>query len=144
LPTNSLLVTGRLLEVDEGNRFTRVAFGFGLGESHLASEVRVYRIVNREEAEVLAFTTHANSGMMPGVAASIGFGYFLIGPITIITIIQDSVSSGLKIYVSEVDYLAARTGDQVASYLSQYAASEHWISQDKVKRAHFAAGTGTY
>ena len=85
LPADSLLVTGRLLEVNEGNLLTRVAFGFGLGESHLVSEVRVYRVVNREQAEVLAFTTHANSGKMPGIAASVGFGYFLIGPITIIT-----------------------------------------------------------
>jgi hypothetical protein len=138
LPPDSLLVTGRLLEVNEGNRFTRVTFGFGLGESHLASEVRVYRVVKREQAEVLDFTTRANSGKMPGIAASIGFGYFLIGPITIITMVEDAVSSGQKIYVSQIDYLAAQTGDQIARYLSQYAAQERWIPQDKAKRAHFA------
>jgi hypothetical protein len=138
LPADSLLVTGRLLEVNEGNCFTRVTFGFGLGESHLVSEVRVYRVVNREQAEVLAFTTHANSGKMPGIAASLAFGYFLIGPITIITVVEDAVSSGQKIYVSQIDYLAAQTGDQVARYLSQYAAQQRWISQEKARRAHFA------
>jgi hypothetical protein len=58
---NFLLVTGRLIDVDEGNRFTRVALGFGLGESRLATEVHVFRVVNDEKAEVLAFATHADS-----------------------------------------------------------------------------------
>jgi len=133
-----LLVTGRLIDVDEGNRFTRVAFGLGLGESRLASEVHVFRVVDGEKAEVLAFTTYADSGKMPGMAASMGFGELALGPITGITLIEDALSSGQKIYVSQVDYLAGQTGDQVSRYLSQYAASEHWIPRDKAKSVHIA------
>ena len=135
---NYLLVTGRLIDVDEGNRFTRVALGFGLGESRLSTEVHVYRVVNDEKAEVLVFTTHADSGKMPGIAPSIGFGEFVLGPITLISTIEDAVSSGQKIYVSQIDYLAGETGDQVARYLSQYAAAEHWIPQSKAKKVHLA------
>jgi hypothetical protein len=135
---NFLLVTGRLIDVDEGNRFTRVALGFGLGESRLVTEVHVFRVVNDEKAEVLAFTTHADSGKMPGVAASMGFGELMLGPITAINSVQDAVSSGQKIYTSEIDYLAGETGDQVARYLAQYAAQERWISRGKAKSAHFA------
>ena len=138
---NFLLVTGRLIDVDEGNRFTRVAFGFGLGESRLATEVHVFRVVNDEKAEVLAFATHADSGRMPGVAASIGFGAFVLGPITAlsaISAIEDAFSSGQKIYASQIDYLASETGDQVARYLSQYSADEHWIPRSKAKSVHLA------
>ena len=135
---NFLLVTGRLIDVDEGNRFTRVALGFGLGESRLATEVHVFRVVNDEKAEVLAFATHADSGRMPGVAASIGFGAFVLGPITAISAIEDAFSSGQKIYVSQIDYLASETGDQVARYLSQYSADEHWIPRSKAKPVHLA------
>ena len=71
---NFLLVTGRLVQVDEGNRFTRIAVGLGAGESRLATEVRVYRVTNGERAEVLRFTTRANSGKMPGALASLGVG----------------------------------------------------------------------
>lgn len=136
---NFILVTGRLLNADEGNRFTRVAIGLGAGESRLDTEVHVFRVVNGERAEVLAFTTHANSGKMPGVAESMGFGELFLGPITLIAGIGDAVSSGQKIYVSQIDYLAGETSDQVARYLSQYAATEGWIPQSKAKRVHLVS-----
>ena len=136
---NFLLVTGRLIDVDEGNRFTRVAVGLGAGESRLATEVRVYRVTNGERAEVLRFTTRANSGKMPGVAASFGVGEMFVGPITLITGVEDALSSGQKIYVSQIDYLADETGNEVAKYLSQYAASEGWIPASKAKSVHLAS-----
>jgi Domain of unknown function (DUF4410) len=135
---NFLLVSGRLTEVDEGNRLTRVAFGLGLGESRLATKVHVFRVVNGEKAEVLAFSTHANSGKMPGMAASMGFGALVLGPITALTAIEDALSSGQKIYSSQIEYLASETGDQVARYLSQYSAEEHWIPRSKAKSVHLA------
>jgi len=134
-----LLVTGRLVDVDEGNRFTRVAFGFGLGESRLATEVHVFRVVNGERAEVLTFTTNADSGRMPGMAASLGFGELFLGPITLISGIEDAASSGQKIYSSQIEYLSSESGDQVARYLSQYAASEGWIARGKAKSVHLAS-----
>ncbi len=54
---NALLVTGRLNQVDEGNRFTRIALGLGAGESRLTTEVHVFRVMHGERAEVLSFTT---------------------------------------------------------------------------------------
>jgi Domain of unknown function (DUF4410) len=135
---NFLLVTGHLVEVDEGNRFTRVALGLGAGESRLATEVQVYRVTNGERAEVLRFTTGANSGKMPGVAASLGVGEMFVGPITLISGIEDAVSSGQKIYSSQIVYLAGESSDQVARYLSQYAASEGWIPRSKAKTVHLA------
>jgi len=139
LSGNFLLVTGRLIEVDEGNRFTRVALGLGAGESRLATEVHVYRVVNGEKAEVLAFTTYADSGKMPGIAASMGMGEVVIGPITAITAIEDAVSSGQKIYSSQIEYLAGETSDQVARYMSQYAATEGWIPKNKAERVKLAS-----
>jgi len=136
---NFLLVTGRMVDVNEGNRFTRVAMGLGAGESRLATEVRVYRVTNGERAEVLRFTTRANSGKMPGVAASLGVGEMFVGPITLITGVEDALSSGQKIYVSQIDYLADETGNEVAKYLSQYAAAEGWIPRSKAKSVHLAS-----
>ncbi|MGO9454914.1 MAG: DUF4410 domain-containing protein [Candidatus Binataceae bacterium] len=134
-----LLVTGRLIDVSEGNRVTRVVFGLGMGESRLATEVHVFRVVNGEKAEVLTFTTHAYSGKMPGVATSMGFGELFLGPITLIAGIEDAVSSGQKIYSSQIEYLSSESGDQVARYLSQYSASEGWIPWNKAKSVHLAS-----
>ena len=139
LSGNFLIVTGRLVDVDEGNRLTRVALGLGAGESRLVTEVHVFRVVNGEKAEVLSFTTHADSGRMPGVLASLGFGEIMLGPITAISTVEDAVSSGQKIYSSEIDYLANETSDQVARYLSQYSADEGWIPKRKAKSVHLAS-----
>jgi hypothetical protein len=138
LSGNFLLVTGRLVKVDEGNRFTRVAFGLGAGESRMDARVHVYRVVNGERAEVLAFTTHADSGKMPGLLASMGVGEFVMGPVTLIDAIEDAASGGQKIYSSQIDYLASQTSDQVARYLSQYAATEGWIPRSKAGKVHLA------
>jgi hypothetical protein len=138
---NVLLITGRLTDVNEGNRLARVWVGLGLGESRLASEVHVYRLVNGEKAEVLVFTTYADSGKMPGIAPSfftLGFGQIALGPITLFKSIKDAASGGMKVYSSQIDHLAGETGDQIAYYLSQYAAAEQWIPRSKAKRVHFA------
>ena len=113
---NTLLVTGRLNQVDEGNRFTRIALGLGAGESRLTTEVHVFRVMHGERAEVLSFTTHADSGKMPGILPSMGVGELMLGPIKLITAIKDAASSAQKIYSSQMEYLAGKTADQVAAY----------------------------
>jgi hypothetical protein len=137
---NSLLVTGRMIDVDEGNRFTRIALGLGAGESRLDTEVHVYRVVEGEKAEVLTFITHADSGKMPGLLPSMGAGELVLGPITAITMIEDAASSGQKIYASQIEYLAGKTADQVSNYVSQYAADNGWIPRSKAKPVKLAAG----
>jgi hypothetical protein len=131
MPGNNLVVTGRLIDVDEGNALSRIAVGLGAGESILDTEVRVYRVSHGERAEILAFRTHADSGRMPGLVESMPLGVFLIGPITAISMVGDAASTGQKIYSTKMEYLAAETGDQISNYLSQYAADESWIVKAK-------------
>lgn len=135
---NTLLVTGRLNEVDEGNRFTRIALGLGAGESLLETEVHVFRVIRGERAEVLSFTTYADSGRMPGVLPAMGVGEVVLGPITVITAIEDAASSGQKIYSSQIEYLAGQTAAQVAAYLSQYSADQGWIPRSRAKTVKYA------
>lgn len=133
MPGNNLVVTGRLIDVDEGNRLTRVAVGLGAGESMLETEVHVYRVAQGERAEVLTFTTDADSGRMPGLAETLPLGVFLIGPITVLSTVENSASTGQKIYSTQMEYLASETGDEISRYLSQYSAEESWIPEDKAK-----------
>ena len=135
---NTLLVTGRLNQVDEGDRFTRIALGLGAGESRLTTEVHVFRVMHGERAEVLSFATHADSGKMPGILPSMGVGELVLGPINLITAIKDAALSGQKIYSSQIEYLAGKTADQVADYLSQYSADEGWIPRNQAKSVKFA------
>jgi hypothetical protein len=139
MPGNNLVVTGRFVDVDEGNALTRIGVGLGAGESTLDTEVRVYRVSHGERAEVLSFTTHADSGRMPGLAESMPLGVFLIGPITVLSTVGDAVSTGQKIYSTKMEYLACETGDQISNYLSQYAADEVWIPGYKAKSVNLVA-----
>jgi Domain of unknown function (DUF4410) len=136
---NVLLVTGRMIDANEGNRLTRIALGCGAGESSLKTEVHVFRAAYGERAEVLAFTTHADSGKMPGLLPSLGVGELFIGPITAVSKAKDTASPGERIYTSQIDYLASRTGDDVARYLSQYAAQEGWIPRERAQSVRLAA-----
>lgn len=138
---NLLLVTGRLNYVDEGNRLTRILVGLGMGESRLTTDVHVFRVVNNQRAEVLAFTTKADSGKMPGIGGSIatlGLGGLVLGPALMVKAAKDAASGGMKLYESQVHYLARETGTQIAAYLSQYAAAQHWIAQNKASRVRLA------
>ena len=115
MPGNNLIVTGRLIDVDEGNSLTRIGLGLGVGESNLDTEVRVYRVSHGERAEVLSFTTHADSGRMPGLAETMPLGVFLIGPITVLSTVGDAASTGQTIYSTKMEYLAAETGEQISN-----------------------------
>jgi hypothetical protein len=139
MPGNNLVVTGRLIDIDEGNGLTRIAVGLGAGQSTLDTEVRVYRVSQGERAEVLSFTTHADSGRMPGLAETMPLGVFLIGPITVLSTVRDTAMTGQKIYSTQMEYLAAETGDQISNYLSQYAADEIWIPGYKAKSVNLVA-----
>jgi Domain of unknown function (DUF4410) len=139
MPGNNLVVTGRLIDVDEGNSLTRIAVGLGAGEATLDTEVKVYRVSHGERAEVLAFNTHADSGRMPGLAESMPLGVFLIGPITVLSAVGDAASTGQKIYSTKIEYLASETGEQISAYLSQYAADESWITGSKARSVNLVA-----
>ena len=131
MPGDNLVITGRLLDVNEGNRLMRVGVGLGAGQSTLDTEVHVFRVSHGEWAEILAFNTHADSGRMPGLAESMPLAVFLIGPITAFSVIENAATSGQKIYSTQIDYLAGQTGDQIAMYLSQYFAEQSWIPGEK-------------
>ena len=98
----------------------------------------MFRVIHGERAEVLSFTTHADSGKMPGVLPSMGVGELVLGPINLITAIKDAALSGQTIYSSQIEYLAGKTADQVADYLSQYSADEGWIPRNQAKSVKFA------
>ena len=114
---NFLLVTGRLLDVDEGNRLTRVAIGLGAGESRLDTEVHVFRVVNGERAEVLAFTTHADAANAWSCRPRWAFGELLLGPIALITGVEVQFLSGQEIYLSPDRLPGKPNSDQIARYL---------------------------
>jgi hypothetical protein len=82
LPSGAIAVTGLFLNVDEGNRLQRTVVGFGAGQSTVNTQVEIYAPSSSGPTKLLEFTTHADSGSMPGAlvtggagAAASGWGY---------------------------------------------------------------------
>jgi hypothetical protein len=128
-----LLIEGQFIKVDEGAAGRRVMIGFGVGQSTLDSQVQVYRITGGDRQKLMEFTTHADSGKLPGTALMMGAGAAATGGATVAGGAASAGVAGGKIYLGRVDYLADKTADQVNAYLSQYFAKQGWISTDKAQ-----------
>ncbi|TDH59079.1 DUF4410 domain-containing protein [Dankookia rubra] len=75
MPGRSLVVEGRLLAVDEGNRTQRTLIGFGRGEARMEAEAALYWIEpGAAPRRIEAFDGTTDSGRAPGMAASLGAG----------------------------------------------------------------------
>ena len=128
-----LLVEGQFLKIDQGAATRRVIIGFGVGKSTLDTQVRVYRISGKSRQKVLEFTTHADSGKLPGTALTMGAGAVATGGTSLAGEAAAGGVAGGKAYLGRVNYLADKTADQVKAYLSHYFAEQGWISPEMAR-----------
>jgi hypothetical protein len=133
-PDGALVVDGKFLNVDEGNRLRRLVIGFGAGASKLDTDVNVYQVSNGAPTQLLDFTTHAESSKMPGAAVTMGAGAAAQGGATVAAGAASAGIAGVKTYRSTVGFLADSTAKQIVAYFSQYAAGQGWISQDQAQK----------
>lgn len=130
---DDLLVDGQFVTVDEGNPLHRFVVGFGVGASKVDTQVQVYQ--GSDQRKLLAFSTHSDSGKMPGTPVTFGAGAGIGGGVTAGTVLGNAASAGFSAYRSEVARMAANSGDQVFRYLSEFFAKEGWIQPNQVKEA---------
>jgi hypothetical protein len=128
-----LIVDGQFLNADEGNRARRMIIGFGAGASHLETLVTVSHVSSEGRAtEVLRFKTSGDSGKMPGAALTMGAGAAAQGSVAAAGAATTVTSAG-KVYSSQLSTLADKSSKQISAYLSQYFASQNWISSDRAQ-----------
>jgi hypothetical protein len=133
---HELLIDGQFLTVDEGNPLRRLVIGFGSGTSTIESRTQVYK--GGGARRVLEFTTHSDSGKLPGAAPMLGAGAAVQGGIAAGTVVANAAVSGVKTYKSDVARMAAASGDQVVRYLSEFFAQQGWIGADQVRKARMS------
>jgi len=71
LPSDGLLIEGKVLRADQGSRALRLGIGFGLGRSYLDTAVRVLNLQKSKEKPWLVFKTTGGSNMEPGLIGAI-------------------------------------------------------------------------
>ena len=135
IASNTLLIDGQFLNVDEGNRLRRVVIGFGAGGSNVDSRVQVYYATSTERRQLLEFTTHADSGKMPGAAATMGVGAAAQGGVTAGAAAAQAAIGGVKEHRSDLENMAGRSAEQAVAYLSECFAKQGWIPAEAVKKA---------
>jgi|SRR5277367_1566643 len=137
-PGDGLIVDGQFTTIDEGNRARRLIIGLGAGASKLDTSVQVVQFSQSSSAPqqtLLDFTTHAESGKMPGAALTMGAGAAAQGGVTAASAAVAGGMSAGKVYRSTTSYLADSTADQIYNYMTQYFATQGWISPDQAKEA---------
>jgi hypothetical protein len=122
---NILIVDGVLTNISEGNRLRRLVIGFGTGSSTLDSNVAMYQRVGGNLNQVLTFSTHADSGKMPGAAVMAPVGVAAGGGAAAIAATNAAVG-GAKTYSSSTSSLAKKTSDQIVKTVTDYAAGAGW------------------
>jgi hypothetical protein len=70
LRPDDLVLTGQFVTLDEGNRITRTAIGFGTGGAEVRAQVQLYRVHGKEARLLTGFQTMARSSRLPSVATS--------------------------------------------------------------------------
>lgn len=128
-----VLVLGRFIDVNEGNRLQRLVIGFGMGASTLDAEVYVYQQLRSGRRQLLQFAVHADSGKMPGAAVTMGAGAAAQGGVTAGMAAANVGVSGIKGYRSQIDELASRSAGKATAFISDFAGGQGWILPEQVE-----------
>jgi len=137
VPQNALLITGAFVDIDEGNRLRRMVIGLGAGQSKVDAQVQVISSTAQGRTTILEFTTHADSGEMPGAAVTMGAGAAAQGGATVGMAAANVAVGGVKAYRSEIAGMSARSADKAANYLGGFFARQGWSAPDQVKTSSF-------
>jgi hypothetical protein len=128
LPADSLVVDGRFIDVNEGNRLQRTVIGLGLGQATMDTEIQVYGPSSSGYRLLVEFKTHADSGAMPGAAITGPAGAAAAGGLTAGVAAANIAASGVKGYMSSVGPMASRSADQAVQYLEGFFIQNGWIA----------------
>lgn len=122
-----IIIDGAFNNVSEGNRLSRTVIGFGVGASTLDTDVFVVQRANGTTRPIMNFSTHADSGKMPGVAVTGAPGAAAGGAAAAASLGANMAMSAAKGYKSSMGSLGKMTADQIIDRVSQYF-TEHGIT----------------
>src|SRR5207245_6665230 len=102
-----------------------LVIGFGAGASTLDTKVDVSQKTVGGTHQLIDFTTHADSGKMPGAALTGGAGAAAGGSAAVV-MGANAAMGGAKTFTSATGFLAGKTADQIVQTLTQYYVQQGW------------------
>jgi hypothetical protein len=133
LTPNTVLITGAFVDINEGNKLRQAVIGLGAGQSSIDTRMRVLIWSGGREQVLARFETHVDSGEMPGAALTMGAGAAATGGVSAGMAAANVAIGGAKAYHSAMDPMIDRMAEKAVASLSQYFASQGWISPSQVK-----------
>ena len=133
---DDISIEGRIVSIDEGSPLRRLLVGFGSGASTMTVRAQVFRPAQRRM--LLEFTTRADSGRMPGAAATVPATAAMPLTLGLGVTAGSAVASGVNANGATISHLAASSAEQSVRFLSEFFARQGWIGQAQVKGAQIA------
>ena len=122
---NILVVVGEFHDISEGNRLRRLVVGLGSGASTLDAGVSMYQRVDGIFHPLLAFKTHADSGVMPGAAIMAPVGV-AAGSSAAAVVGMNAIAGKAKEHSSSTSSLSEKTADQIVRTIRDYFIRAGW------------------
>jgi hypothetical protein len=124
--SNVLIIDGNFTDINEGNRLRRMVIGLGSGQSTLDTVVQAYQKTDERSQQLMDFSTHADSGYMPGAGITGPAGAAAGGATAAASLGVNLAAGGVKNFTSSTGYLAEKTATQITDRLSSYYAQQGW------------------
>ncbi len=124
--SNVLIIDGNFTDINEGNRLRRMVIGLGAGQSTLDTVVQGYQKTDEGSQQVMDFSTHADSGYMPGAGITGPAGAAAGGAAAATTLAVNVAATGVKNVTSSTGFLADQTAKQIVDQVSGYYAAQGW------------------
>lgn len=120
--TRTVILVGKFLTVDEGNRTMRVLVGFGLGHTELRAQVVAYQ----NHVKIAEAVTATQSAPRPGVAASLGTGA-IAGSIGTAAISGGATTAGGELFMSTIEADSTHTANELAARIATAYRNRGWL-----------------
>jgi len=125
---NILIVDGEFTDISEGNKLRRMVIGLGVGASTLDADVIVQQHSEQGTRQLMEFSTHADSGKMPGAGITGPAGAAAGGATAAASMGVNLAMGGVKNYTSATGFLADKTSDEIVDQITQYYSQQGWSS----------------
>jgi hypothetical protein len=123
---NVMVIDGQFTDISEGNRLRRMVIGLGSGQSTLDTAVQAFQKNPDGTQQLMDFTTHADSGYMPGAGITGPAGAAAGGATAAASLGVNLAASGVKGVTSSTGFLADKTATQIADQISAYYSKQGW------------------
>ncbi len=128
----SIMITGQIIKIDEGNSIKRNVIGLGAGQSSLDATITVLTPTSTENKTIMTFNAHGDSGNKPG-ALVMGPAGAASGAGTAATVAANAAQGAANTYKSASSKQATDMAEKISAELSKYFAKEGWINSDLAK-----------